>query len=55
MLYMVQDPMLLVDGGMKHMTRIININGTQHIISSNKPIPELRKINNAQVGNLYVS
>ena len=33
----------------QQMSRIININGTQHLITSPKPIPELRKINNVQV------
>jgi len=47
----IKDPMLTSMGGVNNkqqMSRIININGTQHLITSPKPIPELRKINNVQ-------
>jgi hypothetical protein len=40
-----------MDGSLRqHLTsQIININGTQHIITSSKPLPDLKRLNNHHV------
>jgi len=50
----IKDPMLTAENGMKHHQthRIVNIKGTQHIITTSKPIPDLRKINSMNIQSL---
>jgi hypothetical protein len=53
MLIDVQDPMMeSMDGSLRHhqlTSQIININGTQHIITSSKPLPDLKRLHNHHV------
>jgi hypothetical protein len=50
---MVQDPMMeSMEGSLRHhqlTSQIININGTQHIITSSKPLPDLKRLHNHHV------
>ncbi len=46
---MVQDPMMeSMEGSLRHH-QLININGTQHIITSSKPLPDLKRLHNHHV------
>jgi hypothetical protein len=53
MLMDVQDPMMeSMEGSLRHhqlTSQIININGTQHIITSSKPLPDLKRLHNHHV------
>jgi hypothetical protein len=49
MLIDVQDPMMeSMEGSLRHH-QLININGTQHIITSSKPLPDLKRLHNHHV------